>query len=52
MQEAETEGLFDKNKMANDSADVYTKALQKVETEVNKSKGKESSMIDTTVKRI
>jgi hypothetical protein len=27
MQEAETEGLFDKNKMAKDSADVYTKAL-------------------------
>ena len=52
MQEAETEGLFDKNKMAKDSADVYTKALQKVETEVTKIREKESSMIDTTGNRI
>jgi len=54
MQEAESMGMFDKNKMANQSADVYTKALKKVETEVSKSRQKEeeSSFIDTKGKGI
>lgn len=53
MQEAENMGMFDKDKIANESADVYTKALKKVETEVSKSRQKEeSSLIDTTGKRI
>lgn len=51
MQEAESKGLFDKNKMAQESEDVYTNALKKVETEVNKSREKESSLIDTTGNR-
>lgn len=50
MQEAQSMGMFDKNKNQKEAADVYTKALQKVETEVSKSREKESSLIDTTGK--
>ena len=42
-------GMFDKNNQK-EAADVYTKALQKVVTEVSKSREKESSLIDTTGK--
>ena len=49
MQEAQSMGMFDKNNQK-EAADVYTKALQKVETEVSKSREKESSLIDTSGK--